>query len=125
MFCQSFLLFSCKFVILNIAFLLFYISIWNGKPISFNSERFKNRLFSLVVRFPDKYQDIAYNPLGTVNDNKCNGDICDFVVNARVTYCESKQCPKGDDIIEKNGKCYTLECPAGTYLSGEKCIKVN
>ena len=72
-----------------------------------------------------KYQDIAYNPLGTVNDNKCNGDICDFVVNARVTYCESKQCPKGDDIIEKNGKCYKLECPAGTYLSGEKCIKVN
>ena len=73
----------------------------------------------------DKYQDIAYNPLGTVNNNKCNGDICDFVVNARVTYCESKQCPKGDDIIEKNGKCYKLECPAGTYLSGEKCIKAN
>ena len=72
-----------------------------------------------------KYQDIAYNPVGTVNDNKCNGGICDFVVNARVTYCESKQCPKGDDIIEKNGKCYKLECPAGTYLSGEKCIKVN
>lgn len=72
-----------------------------------------------------KYQDIAYNPLGTVNNNKCNGDICDFVVNARVTYCETKQCPKGDDIIEKNGKCYKLECPAGTYLSGEKCIKVN
>ena len=72
-----------------------------------------------------KYQDIAYNPLGTVNNNKCNGDICDFVVNARVTYCESKQCPKGDDIIEKNGKCYKLECPAETYLSGEKCIKVN
>ncbi len=72
-----------------------------------------------------KYQDIAYNPLGTVNNNKCNGDICDFVVNARVTYCETKQCQKGDDIIEKNGKCYKLECPAGTYLSGEKCIKVN
>ena len=72
-----------------------------------------------------KYQDIAYNPLGTINDNRCNGDTCDFVVNARVTYCESKQCPKGDDIIEKNGKCYKLECPAGTYLSGEKCIKVN
>lgn len=72
-----------------------------------------------------KYQDIAYNPLKTNNSNQCNGDICDFVVNAKVSYCESSQCPKRDDIIEKDGKCYKLECPKGTYLSGEKCIKAN
>jgi hypothetical protein len=71
-----------------------------------------------------KYQDIAYNPLGTVNDNKCNGDICDFVVNARVTYCESKQCPKGDDIIEKNketmiidDKKFIFEKPIGADIA--------
>ena len=72
-----------------------------------------------------KYQDVAYNPLRYIADGQCNGDICDYALNAKVSYCESKQCPKGDDIIEKDGKCYKLECPAGTYLSGEKCIKVN
>ena len=72
-----------------------------------------------------KYQDIAYNPLNTVNNNQCNGDVCDYVVNAKLSYCESSQCPKKDDVIEKNGKCYKLECPAGTYLSGDKCIKAN
>ena len=73
----------------------------------------------------DKYQDVAYNPLQYITNNQCNGDICDYVLNAKVSYCESQQCPKGDDIIQDSGKCYKLECPAGTYLSGDKCIKVN
>ncbi len=73
----------------------------------------------------DKYMDVAYNPLQYITNNQCNGDICDYVLNAKVSYCESLQCPKGDDIIQKDGKCYKLECPAGTYLSGDKCIKVN
>ena len=73
----------------------------------------------------DKYQDVAYNPLQYITNNQCNGEICDYVLNAKVSYCESQQCPKGDDIIQKDGKCYKLECPAGTYLSGDKCIKVN
>ena len=73
----------------------------------------------------DKYQDVAYNPLQYITNNQCNGDICDYTINAKVSYCESLQCPKGDDIIQDSGKCYKLECPAGTYLSGDKCIKVN
>ncbi|MFY4789467.1 hypothetical protein ACOTWR_06030, partial [Aliarcobacter butzleri] len=56
-------------------------------------------------------------------DSKCNQDICDYVLNAQVSYCESSQCPKRDDVIEKNGLCYKMECPAGTYLSGDKCIQ--
>ena len=73
----------------------------------------------------DKYMDVAYNPLQYITNNQCNGEICDYTINAKVSYCESLQCPKGDDIIQDSGKCYKLECPAGTYLSGDKCIKVN
>lgn len=73
----------------------------------------------------DKYMDVAYNPLQYISNNQCNGDICDYTINAKVSYCESLQCPKGDDIIQDSGKCYKLECPKGTYLSGDKCIKVN
>ncbi len=73
----------------------------------------------------DKYQDVAYNPLQYISNNQCNSEICDYTINAKVSYCESLQCPKGDDIIQDSGKCYKLECPAGTYLSGDKCIKVN
>ncbi|MFX4240128.1 hypothetical protein ACOL3D_07190 [Aliarcobacter butzleri] len=72
-----------------------------------------------------KFQDVAYNPLNYIYNNKCNQDICDYVLNAQVSYCESSQCPKRDDVIEKNGLCYKMECPAGTYLSGDKCIKEN
>ncbi|MFX4241094.1 hypothetical protein ACOL3H_11970, partial [Aliarcobacter butzleri] len=72
-----------------------------------------------------KFQDVAYNPLDYIYNNKCNQDICDYVLNAQVSYCESSQCPKRDDVIEKNGLCYKMECPAGTYLSGDKCIKEN
>ncbi|MCT7563130.1 hypothetical protein N5U23_03785, partial [Aliarcobacter butzleri] len=70
-----------------------------------------------------KFQDVAYNPLKYKTDSKCNQDICDYVLNAQVSYCESSQCPKRDDVIEKNGLCYKMECPAGTYLSGDKCIQ--
>ena len=73
----------------------------------------------------DKYQDVAYNPLQYISNNQCNGDICDYTINAKVSYCESLQCPKGDDIIQDSGKCYKLECPKGTHISGDKCIKVN
>ena len=73
----------------------------------------------------NKYMDVAYNPLQYITNNKCNGPLCDYVLNKEVSYCESLQCPKGDDIIQDSGKCYKLECPAGTYLSGDKCIKVN
>ena len=73
----------------------------------------------------DKYMDVAYNPLQYISSNKCNGAICDYVINKEVSYCENKQCPKSDDIIEKDGKCYKLECPKDTYISGDKCIKAN
>ena len=73
----------------------------------------------------DKYQDVAYNPLQYITNNQCNGEICDYTINAKVSYCESLQCPKGDDIIQDSGKCYKLECPKGTHISGDKCIKSN
>ncbi|MFY4797057.1 hypothetical protein ACOTVS_11070, partial [Aliarcobacter butzleri] len=71
----------------------------------------------------DKYQDVAYNPLKQLYAKQCNSALCDYVENRDISYCEKKSCPEGEDIISQDGRCYKIECPKGTYLSGTKCLK--
>ncbi|MFY4797196.1 hypothetical protein ACOTVS_11795, partial [Aliarcobacter butzleri] len=71
----------------------------------------------------DKYQDVAYNPLKQLYAKQCNSALCDYVENRDISYCERKSCPEGEDIISQDGRCYKIECPKGTYLSGTKCLK--
>ncbi|WP_418181269.1 hypothetical protein ACNSOL_12235 (plasmid) [Aliarcobacter lanthieri] len=73
----------------------------------------------------DKYQDLAYHPLKYLYAKKCNSGICDYVENKDISYCEREACPQGEDIIQQDGRCYKIECPKGTYLSGTKCLESN
>lgn len=73
----------------------------------------------------DKYQSVAYNPLDIMFAGACNKDICDYVMNDKITYCEAEKCPEGDGYKVIMGNCYKEECPEGTYLSGDKCLQVN
>lgn len=73
----------------------------------------------------DKYQDIAYSPIRADFDGSCNGVICDYVMNNKISYCEAEKCPEGDGYKVIMGECYKEECPEGTYLSDDKCLQVN
>ena len=53
----------------------------------------------------------------------CISQICDLGTNDKISYCENSQCPQADGIYEKDGKCYILECPDGTYEFNNQCIQ--
>ena len=100
---------------------------WKCSPLVCNNEMKCGIGYCPVPQKPSysSYMHAAYHPIKNIKTGDCADEVCDYVVNSRVSYCEKWECPPGADIIEKDGKCYKLECPAGTYLSGEKCLKVN
>ena len=68
-------------------------------------------------------QSNAYNPLGADFNEKCNGRDCGYVMNEVITYCIAHKCPGGVGYSQIGDKCYKKECPKGTYIVNNKCVK--
>lgn len=44
-------------------------------------------------------------------------------MNEVITYCIAHKCPGGVGYSQIGDKCYKKECPKGTYVVNNKCVK--
>ena len=59
----------------------------------------------------------------TAAQQSCNAEICDLVMNSKISYCLNEVCPTVNGVYERDSLCYMMSCPNNTVEVNGMCLE--